>query len=230
MSREAMWAAVRMAWALLAGPREDVHSGRPREERPPSRGNEPELSQPGFADEALPWLDAVYRFSLRLTAGDRDAAEDLAQETFLRAHRFWHTFQQGTNVKSWLFTICRNTFLHDREKASSRRERPVADLDPRTEALASLSALENPTRDPEQEFFSQLIDDDVVRAIDDLPEVFREVLVLSDLGDLKYTEIAEVLDIPVGTAKSRLFRARGLLQERLREFAMRSGYIEERRS
>jgi len=85
-------------------------------------------------------------------------------------------------------------------------------------------------RDPEQEFFSQLIDDDVVRAIDDLPEVFREVLVLSDLGDLKYTEIAEVLDIPVGTAKSRLFRARGLLQERLREFAMRSGYIEERRS
>jgi RNA polymerase sigma-70 factor (ECF subfamily) len=96
--------------------------------------------------------------------------------------------------------------------------------------MAAFSAFENRGRDPEQEFFHRLIDDEVVRAIDDLPEEFREVLVLSDLGDLKYTEIAGVLDIPVGTAKSRLFRARRLLQERLREFAVRSGYIEESRS
>jgi RNA polymerase sigma-70 factor, ECF subfamily len=80
---------------------------------------------------------------------------------------------------------------------------------------------------PEREFFDALIDDEVVAAIDDLPEEFREVLVLSDLGDLKYAEIAEVLDVPVGTVKSRLFRARKLLQERLRDFAVRSGYVRE---
>jgi RNA polymerase sigma-70 factor (ECF subfamily) len=93
-----------------------------------------------------------------------------------------------------------------------------------------MSALDLPGSNPESEFFGHLIEDEVVEAIDELPEEFREVLVLSDLGDLKYTEIAQVLDIPVGTAKSRLFRARRLLQERLREFAMKSGYIEESRS
>jgi RNA polymerase sigma-70 factor (ECF subfamily) len=230
MSREAIWDRVRMAWAMLAGGHDDVYSGRAREEPLPAHGDEPVLSREGFAEEALPWLDAVYRFALRLTEGDRDRAEDLAQETFLRAHRFWESFELGTNVKSWLFTICRNTYLHDREKASSRRERPIADLDARSEALASMSALDLPGSNPESEFFGHLIEDEVVEAIDELPEEFREVLVLSDLGDLKYTEIAQVLDIPVGTAKSRLFRARRLLQERLREFAMKSGYIEESRS
>ncbi len=228
MSRESMWETVRMAWAMLSGRgKRDVHAGRPREPKPPVAGDEPRLSMEGFAEEALPWLDAVYRFSLRLTNGDRDAAEDLAQETFLRAHRFWHTFEGGSNVKSWLFTICRNTYLHERDRARSQRERPRADLDPRAEELASEAAFQAPATGPEREFFDALIDDEVVEAIDELPEEFREVLVLSDLGDLKYAEIAEVLDIQVGTVKSRLFRARKLLQERLRDFAIRSGYVRE---
>jgi RNA polymerase sigma-70 factor, ECF subfamily len=228
MSRESMWETVRMAWAMLSGRgKRSVHAGRPREPKPPAAGDEPRLSKEGFAEEALPWLDAVYRFSLRLTNGDRDAAEDLAQETFLRAHRFWHTFEGGTKIKSWLFTICRNTYLHERDRARNQRERPAADLDPRTEELASASAFQPEVGGPEREFFDALIDDEVVDAIDDLPEDFREVLVLSDLGDLKYSEIAEVLDVPVGTVKSRLFRARKLLQERLRDFAVRSGYVRE---
>jgi RNA polymerase sigma-70 factor, ECF subfamily len=228
MSRESMWETVRMAWAMLSGRgRRDVHAGRPREPKPTTAGDEPRLSKEGFAEEALPWLDAVYRFALRLTNGDRDAAEDLAQETFLRAHRFWHTYEGGTKAKSWLFTICRNTYLHQRDRARNQRERPAADLDPRTEELASASAFHNAAGGPEREFFDALIDDEVVEAIDDLPDEFREVLVLSDLGDLKYAEIAEVLDIPVGTVKSRLFRARKLLQERLRDFAVRSGYVRE---
>jgi RNA polymerase sigma-70 factor, ECF subfamily len=228
MSRESMWETVRMAWAMLSGHRKrDVHAGRPREQKPPVADDTPPLSKEGFAEEALPWLDAVYRFSLRLTNGDRDAAEDLAQETFLRAHRFWHTYESGTRVKSWLFTICRNTYLHERDRARNRRERPRADLDPRTEELASASAFQAGDRGPEREFFDALIDDEVVAAIDNLPEEFREVLVLSDLGDLQYAEIAEVLDVPVGTVKSRLFRARKLLQERLRDFAIRSGYGQE---
>jgi RNA polymerase sigma-70 factor, ECF subfamily len=228
MSRESMWETVRMAWAMLSGRgKRDVHAGRPREPKPATAGDEPRLSKEGFVEEALPWLDAVYRFSLRLTDGDRATAEDLAQETFLRAYRFWHTYEGGTRAKSWLFTICRNTFLHERDRARNQRERPRADLDPRTEELASASAFQAEAGGPEREFFDALIDDQVVEAIDDLPDDFREVLVLSDLGDLKYAEIAEVLDIPVGTVKSRLFRARKLLQERLRDFAVRSGYVRE---
>jgi len=228
MSRESMWAAVRMAWSMLARrSNRQVPAGRPREQKPSLSGDEPHLSKDGFAEEALPWLDAVYRFSLRLTQGDRDAADDLAQETFLRAHRFWHTYKGGTNVKSWLFTICRNAFLHERDSARTRRERPAADFDQDTEERASEAAFQLPPKGPDGEFFDGLIDDQVVEAIDDLQEEFREVVVLSDLGDLKYAEIAEVLDIPVGTVKSRLFRARKMLQERLKDFAVRSGYIRE---
>ncbi len=228
MSREALFDRVRMAWAMLAGPRhDDVAPGRAREGTPPARGDEPELARDGFAEEALPWLDAVFRFALRLHRGDPDAAEDLVQDTFLRAHRFWHTFQRGTNAKSWLFTICRNTYLHQKELVRNQRERPASDLDAGIEALAAASDFEKPGSDPEREFFDRLVDDEVVEAIDALPEDFRDVLVLSDLGDLKYGEVAEVLGIPLGTAKSRLFRARRMLQGQLREFAVRSGYVRE---
>lgn len=227
MSREAMWDQVRMAWAMLAGRiAHDVESGRERQAVPLPEGDEPPLARGGFAEEALPWLDAVYRFALRLEHGDRDAAEDLAQETFLRAHRFWHTFEPGSNAKSWLFTICRNTYLHQKQKVSNVREHATGDVDARADALRAAAAFEKQGR-PDREFFEQLIDDEVVRAIDELPEDFREVLVLSDLGDLKYGEIANVLGIPVGTVKSRLFRARRILQDQLREFAVRSGYVRE---
>ncbi|MEX0893935.1 MAG: sigma-70 family RNA polymerase sigma factor [Gemmatimonadota bacterium] len=228
MSRDAMWDMVRMAWTMLSGRTDrDVRPGRPREPRPQPEPEERAIAAEGFAEEALPWLDAVYRFSLRLTRGDQDAAEDLVQDTFLRAHRFWHTYQRGTNAKSWLFTICRNTYLHQKELVRNQRERPEADLGARVEALSAASVFDTGSADPEQAFFGALIDDRVVEAIDALPEEFHEVLVLSDLGDLKYGEIAQVLDIPVGTVKSRLFRARKLLQDRLREFAVDSGYVQE---
>lgn len=228
MSREAMWDRVRMAWAMLSGGGDrDVKPGRPREPAPPMPEEEPGIEAEGFAEEALPWLDAVYRFAMRLTRGDPDAAEDLVQATFLRAHRFWHTYEPGTNAKSWLFTICRNSYLHQKQLVRNRREQPAADLDARVEALSAASAFAPTSSDPEQEFFGRLIDDQVVDAIDGLPDEFREVLVLSDLGDLKYAEIAQVLDIPVGTVKSRLFRARNLLQGRLREFAVEAGYVQE---
>lgn len=215
-----------MAWAMLAGrTHADVRPGRGREDPPGPAGDEPALSKEGFAEEALPWLDAVYRFALRLTEGDLDGAEDLVQETFLRAHRSWHLYERGTNVKSWLFTICRNAYLHEAQRARSRRERPAADLDARVEALSAAAAFERASPSPDRELFEGLIDDEAIAAIDALPKEFREVLVLSDLGDLEYAEIGTVLGIPLGTVKSRLFRARRLLQDRLREYAVRSGYI-----
>lgn len=181
---------------MLASPhRGSVHAGRQRESRPEPHGDEPVLSKDGFSEEALPWLDAVHHFALHLTAGDRQASEDLAQERFLRAYRFWHTFERGTNAKSWLFTICRNIYLREKEKLSHLREEPAADLDERVEALTGLSAFGQESSESEREFFDRLIDDEVIEAIDELPEQFREVLVLSDLGDLQYTEIAEVLQV-----------------------------------
>lgn len=217
-----------MAWAMLSGRIErDVQPGRPREAPPPPSAEASAIDAEGFAEEALPWLDAVYRFAMRLTRGDQDAAEDLVQETYLRAHRFWSTYQRGTHVKSWLFTICRNTYLHQKELVRNQRESSEAKLDARVDAISAVSAFGSGSLDPEQEFFARLIDDQVVEAIDALPKEFREVLVLSDLGDLKYSEVAQVLDVPVGTAKSRLFRARRLLQEQLRAFAVESGYVQE---
>ena len=228
MSRDALWRSVRLAWALLG--RSDMREappGREREPRPLPRGDEPSIEKEGFVEDALPWLDAVYRFALRLTRGDRDAAEDLVQDTFLRAYRFWHTFERGTRMKSWLFTICRNTYLHERDRLRNRRERPVADFEMRADETAGGPAFERSAWNPERDFFRGLIHEEVVEAIDGLPDEFRDVLALSDLGDLRYKEIAEVLDIPVGTVKSRLFRARRLLQDRLRDYAVREGYVQE---
>lgn len=228
MSRETMWRRVRMAWAMLAGtPGRDVEPGRPRESPPESAGGEPPVAAEGFVEEALPWLEAVYRYALRLTRGDRDAAEDLAQETFLRAHGSWDSYQRGTNVKAWLFTICRNAFLNRKGRARSRYERPASDLETPVEELVSASAFDPSSPDAEKDFFESLIDDRVVEAIDALPEKYHEVLVLSDLGDLRYAEIAQVLGVPVGTVKSRLFRARKRLQEQLWEYAVESGYVQE---
>ncbi len=217
-----------MAWTMLSG-----HGGNPvdgprvRPSPPPLRGDEPESEKDGFSEEALPWLDAVYRFAMRLTKGDEDDAEDLVQETFLRAHRFWHRYERGTNTKSWLFTICRNTFLHEKDLARNRREHAATELDTPLESIPEQPLFHTERQDPERSFFRALIDDEVVAAIDGLPLEFKDVLVLSDLGDLRYAEIAEVLNIPVGTVKSRLFRARNLLQKQLREFAARSGYLED---
>lgn len=227
MSAEQLWDRVQMAWAMLAsGGKRDVDA-RERERPPPPHGDEPELSKAGFAEEALPWLDAVYRFARRLTHGDPDAAEDLAQDTFLRAYRSWHRFERGTNAKSWLFTICRNTYLHERDRLRNKRERPVADIEMRADESATGAVFERSAWNPERDFFRGLIHDEVIEAIDGLPDEFRDVLALSDLGDLRYAEIAKVLDIPVGTVKSRLFRARRLLQDRLREYAVREGYVQE---
>ena len=183
-------------------------------------------SKPGFEEEALPHLDAVYRFALRL-AGNVDEAEDLVQETFLRAYNAWDQYEQGTRAKSWLFTICRNVFLRRRERAQRHeeilsenvdRDGPVTDVvNPIWRSTAGL--------DPEGEFFSSIVDDRIIQALEDLPEEYRTAVVLSDIEGLPYAEIAEMIGVPVGTVKSRLFRGRRKLQEVLFDHAVEAGLI-----
>lgn len=183
------------------------------------------LSKPGFEEEALPWLDAVYRFALRLTAGDADRSADLVQETYLRAYRHWETYTRGTSARSWLFTICRNVFLRTEEQRGRRPEVLDADLDFSTEAIASVRAIgELWEMDPEHRFFNSFVDDEVVRAVERLPAEFREAVVLSDFENLSYAEIAEVAGVPIGTVKSRLYRGRRLLAGALRDYAVEMGY------
>jgi RNA polymerase sigma-70 factor (ECF subfamily) len=183
------------------------------------------LGRAGFEEEALPWLDAVYRFSLRLT-GNEAEADDLTQETFLRAYRHWSTYTPGTSCRSWLFTICRNAFLRGRERTDRRMESFESELDVAVEAMAGAKVLaEIRNEDPERRFFDSFIDAEVDAAIARLPDEFRQAVVLSDLEGLSYNEVAQVMDVPVGTVKSRLYRGRRLLAAALRDYATEMGYI-----
>ena len=189
----------------------------------------PALAKPGFAEEAIPWMGAVHRFALRLARGDEDHAADLVQETYLRAYRAWDSFDRGTNCRSWLFTVCKNVHLHARERAHVRRELNEADMDVNIDALHHEAAYEQAGRQGlDASAFDQLLDERVLAAIDALPDDYRDVVVLSDLGDLNYREVADVLRIPVGTVKSRLFRARRELQTALIDYAADAGLVRER--
>ena len=183
-----------------------------------------------FEEEALPNLDAVYRFALRLV-GDEAAAEDLVQETFLRAYRSWHQYTPGTNCKSWLFTICRNIHLRNAERQKKHEEIVSQEATGEARGLSRENPVFMSTRseDPEGTFFASIVDDEVLRAIEALPEEFRTPVVLADREDLSYKEISELLEVPVGTVKSRLFRGRRMLQRHLHDYAVDVGYLPDQR-
>ncbi len=194
-------------------------------EKPSNDGNPPQAS---FVDEAIPHMDAVYRFALRL-AGNQDSAEDLVQDTYFRAFRAWDQYTPGTRCKSWLFTICRNVFLRQRERRQRHDEilTETAHEDPRSLSREAPVFAASRESDPEGAFFRSIVDDEILRAIDALPDEYRMAVILSDLEDLSYNEIAEIMEIPVGTVKSRLFRGRRQLQGRLHGYAVEMGYITE---
>jgi RNA polymerase sigma-70 factor (ECF subfamily) len=178
-----------------------------------------------FEREALPHLDALYGTAMRLTRNPRDA-EDLVQDALLRAYRFWGQFEQGTNCKAWLFKILTNTFINRYHKARRDQELAlqVAAEDDVNESVVSQEAHER-SRDPEGAIVRGMLSDDVLEALESLPTDFRLAVVLCDLQELSYKEIAEVMDCPVGTVMSRLFRGRRLLQKQLRQYAISEGVL-----
>ncbi len=173
-----------------------------------------------FEREALPHLDALFGLALRLTGGDEARSEDLVQDAILKAYRSWDRFEIGTNCRAWLMTILRNTFINEFRRVKSRPTsiefEQVAERPP-TDTLFEA--------DPEGQIFERIIDDEVIAAIQELPDNFRIPIVLSDIEGLPYQEIADLLGIPVGTVKSRLFRARKRLQARLYEYAVEMGFL-----
>ncbi len=179
-----------------------------------------------FESLALEHVDPLFSAALRLTKNERDA-EDLVQDTFLRAYRFFDKFERGTNIKAWLFKILTNTFINRyRRRVKERTVVEGHEKEAVHEYFVSRQATES-AANPEQFFFDRLLSDDVLRAIDALPIDFRLVVILADLQEFSYKEIAEILDCPVGTVMSRLYRGRKLLQKQLIDYAVESGVITE---
>jgi RNA polymerase sigma-70 factor (ECF subfamily) len=184
---------------------------------PHDRGDE-------FRAVALPHLDALYNLALSLTRNAQDA-EDLVQETYLRAYRFFETYEPGTQIKSWLFRILRNAFIN-RYRAKKVRPDEV-DLEPvesgYEQLIESTFLGEHRPRSPEQLLMDASLDEEVGNALLKLPEEYRTVVLLALVEDLSYKEIASVLAIPIGTVMSRLHRGRRMLQAELLEHARRTG-------
>ena len=171
-----------------------------------------------FEDVALQHMNALYSAALRM-AKNKTEADDLVQDTYLRAYRFFDRFERGTSMKAWLFTILKNTFINNFKKRSKTPEH--IDFD-RLKLSEEEPASPN---DPEEDLLYKAFDDEFKRAVDALPEEFRKVIMLSDHEGRSYKEIAEKIDRPIGTVMSRLHRGRKLLRDSLREYASELGYI-----
>ncbi|MCB9786870.1 MAG: sigma-70 family RNA polymerase sigma factor [Deltaproteobacteria bacterium] len=191
---------------------------RPGRKRP----TDEDAARAAFNEEALVHMDSIFNAARYMTR-DAAAAEDLVQETFLRAFRFWDRYKPGTNCKAWLFRILTNTFINKNRK----RQRTYsliedADTDAGIDGPLESSAFYST---PEQEYLSQLFPEHVRAAVEALPDNFRIPVILADLHDFSYKEIAEMMDCPVGTVMSRLFRGRKQLQEELFGYALELGII-----
>jgi RNA polymerase sigma-70 factor (ECF subfamily) len=176
--------------------------------------------QEHFAEQAMPFMGSLYSAALRMTRNPSDA-EDLVQETYLKAYRAFASFQEGTNLKSWLYKILTNTFINSYR---SRRRRPAeTDLEDVEDLYLyrRLGGLEGASagRSAEDEVLDQFSEAEVKAAVESLPDTFRLVVVLSDVEGFSYKEIAEILDIPIGTVMSRLHRGRKALQKALHTYA-----------
>jgi RNA polymerase sigma-70 factor (ECF subfamily) len=178
-----------------------------------------------FERQALVHVDALYGAAYRLTRNARDA-EDLVQDSLLRAYKFWDSFQQDSNCKAWLLRIVTNTFINEYQRRKRSREvldAATAEQDATDGVLVHTSAGDK--QSPDQALLSASISDDVQRALEQLPDDFRTAVILCDMQGLSYKEIADIMETPVGTVMSRLFRGRKLLAAALREFAVAEGYV-----
>ncbi|MCU0330437.1 MAG: sigma-70 family RNA polymerase sigma factor [Candidatus Kapabacteria bacterium] len=177
--------------------------------------------QQEFESEALPHMSALFNFAVRLCR-DRDDAADLVQETYLKAYRFFDKFERGTNCKAWLFRILKNSYINRYRKNS--KEPDVVDYDTVEDFYEVVRDNSVVVPGSEEQVFSEALDDEVAKAIDGLPEEFRTVIILCDIEEFTYEEIADFVDCPIGTVRSRLHRARKMLAATLYEYATKRGY------
>jgi RNA polymerase sigma factor (sigma-70 family) len=174
-----------------------------------------------FDTEFMPHINSMHNFAYRLTF-DEDDANDLVQDTYLKAFRFIDSFERGTNAKAWLFRILKNSFINDYRKKS--KEPAKVDYQDVETYYNSDEVDRQITPDLRVELLQGMIGDEISNALNSLDVDFRTVIILADLEEFKYDEMAKILDIPIGTVRSRLHRARNLLKEKLSEYANKMGY------
>ena len=182
-----------------------------------------------FTEGTLPLLDSLYASALRMTRNPADA-EDLVQETMLRAYRSFDRFEPGTNLKAWLFRIMTNAYINTYRKKQREPKKVSSDEIEDFDLYQELKNHDDQfTQTPERIVLDALVDSDIIDAIDDLPEQFRLAVVLSDVEGFSYAEMAEIMDVPLGTVMSRLHRGRKALQKRLWDLARDRGIVRSSR-
>ena len=178
-----------------------------------------------FEKEFLPHADALYTFAFHLTYNEEDA-NDLVQDTFFKAYRFIDSYERGTNAKAWLFKILKNSFINEYRRRTKRpHEVDYEDFIAYQDADESVGV---GSLDLRTEMFQNMMGDEITKAINLLPADFRTVILLCDVEEFSYEEIAKIVDIPVGTVRSRLHRARNMLKDMLRDYAKTRGIKELR--
>ena len=183
--------------------------------------------QQDFAEQAMEYAPQLYSAALRMTRNQADA-EDLVQEAYLRAYRSFHTFQEGTNLRAWLYRILTNAYINTyRAKQRRPQESDLADVED-LYLYRRLGAMETAAAamSAEEQFLDVFTDDEVKQALEDLPDNFRLPVLLADVEGFAYKEIAEMLDIPIGTVMSRLHRGRKAMQRALYDYAVARGLTE----
>jgi RNA polymerase sigma-70 factor (ECF subfamily) len=177
-----------------------------------------------FEAEALPHMDVLYNFALR-TTGNQDDAHDLLQETYLKAYRFWDKYEKGTNIRAWLFRIMKNSYINRYRKET--KEPDKVDYEDIENFYNTIRAESTDPNDLQKQLYNNLLGDEVTEALQSLPDDFRTVVILCDIEGLTYEEIAEFVECPIGTVRSRLHRGRKLLQAELFEYAKQQGMIKD---
>lgn len=175
-----------------------------------------------FQSEAIPHQNALYNYALKIVRNSDDAY-DLVQDTYYKAYKSYHQFKSGTNSKAWMFMILKNTFINNYRKL--KREPSNVDYDDIENFYENVKSDWKRENNLESDFYHNLLDDDLTAALAKLPIKMREVLLLCDLEGNTYEEVAEIVNIPVGTVRSRLHRARKFLQEELFGYAKANGYL-----
>jgi RNA polymerase sigma-70 factor, ECF subfamily len=174
-----------------------------------------------FENEMIPHMDMLYNYAYYLS-GDKLQADDLLQDTYLKAYRFYGKFERGTNAKAWLYRIMKNTYINEYRR--THRQPEILEYDDQISSYQMIPGHGNGMDDLREALENRSFDDTMATAIASLPEKFKSVIVLRDIEDLPYEEIAELLEVPIGTVRSRLHRARSLLFDKLKDYATERGY------
>ena len=177
-----------------------------------------------FEIEFYPLMDSLYNFAYRLTFNEDDA-KDLVQETYLKAYRFINHYQKGTNAKAWLFRILKNSFINNYRKESKEPDKvDYEEIKKVNNSDEGGSQVYNNTFDLRAEMFQNLLGDEISNALNSLPVDFRVIILLADVEEFTYEEISKIIDIPIGTVRSRLHRARLLLKDKIKDYAATLGF------